>query len=221
MKRIIIILFLIYPIIGHGGEYHPADANCDWQISFDEFNAYNTAWRQTINWPMPPNPIPNEYVARAGYLFKNGKCYYYHGINFPISWMSDQDCDRIIDLEDDCPTDTNKTEEGVCGCGSSEDDCSPGSPEIKIEKIYFEMYLKDKFLQIPFRLYDRQSAVGEIELICNYNTNSLHCKLVNCDGYMNRILALEAKQHGTFSIEIIATDHSNKTTKKTIIIEIK
>jgi len=122
MKFLIMILLLLYPITGNTADYHPADTNKDWQISLEEFNAYNTAWRQSETWPDSLNPIPGEYVARAGYLYKKGNCYYEYESTAPMNWESDQDCDRTIDSKDGCSNDPNKIEAGYCGCGKSEND---------------------------------------------------------------------------------------------------
>jgi len=57
--------------------YHPADTNQDWRISGPEFDAYNNSWRNKVNWPVGPNPIPMDYVTRAGFLLKTGEKYKY------------------------------------------------------------------------------------------------------------------------------------------------
>jgi formylglycine-generating enzyme required for sulfatase activity len=115
------MILLLYPITGYTADYHPADTNKDWQISLEEFNAYNTAWRQGNEWPDSVNPIPNTYVARGGYLYKKGKCYHEKNGNAPMNWDSDRDCDRTVDVADGCPDDPNKIEPGICGCGQSDD----------------------------------------------------------------------------------------------------
>jgi formylglycine-generating enzyme required for sulfatase activity len=149
MKTIIIVFLLLYPITGNTADYHPADTNKDWQISLEEFNAYNTAWRQGKEWPDSVNPIPNTYVARGGYLYKKGKCYHEKNGNAPMNWDSDRDCDRTVDVADGCPDDPNKVEAGICGCGQSDSDsdrdkdntpdCIDGCPDDpnKIEPGYF------------------------------------------------------------------------------------
>ena len=148
MKTIIIVFLLLYPITGNTAVYHPADTNKDWQISLEEFNAYNTAWRQGNEWPDSVNPIPNTYVARGGYLYKKGKCYHEKNGNAPMNWDSDRDCDRTVDVADGCPDDPNKIETGICGCGQSDDsdtdndntpDCIDGCPDDpnKVEPGYF------------------------------------------------------------------------------------
>jgi formylglycine-generating enzyme required for sulfatase activity len=120
----------------YASTYHPADTNKDWQISQAEFQAYNTAWKHSQNWPEPPNPIPGLYAARAGYLYKKGNCYHVGNADAPMKWMSDMDCDGSVDIEDQCPEDPNKIIPGICGCGvvdsdSDKDntpDCVDGCP---------------------------------------------------------------------------------------------
>jgi formylglycine-generating enzyme required for sulfatase activity len=136
MKTIIIVFLLLYPITGNTAVYHPADTNKDWQISLEEFNAYNTAWRQGNEWPDSVNPIPNTYVARGGYLYKKGKCYHEKTGNAPMNWDSDRDCDRTVDVEDACPDDPNKIDPGICGCGQTED--CPLTNSIGMKFVYIE-----------------------------------------------------------------------------------
>jgi hypothetical protein len=57
--------------------FHPADTNQDWKISGIEFDAYNKAWQNKENWPVGPNPIPMDYVTRAGFLMSGGQRYKY------------------------------------------------------------------------------------------------------------------------------------------------
>ena len=121
MKPLIIILMVLCPLTGYSATYHPADTNKDWQISLEEFNAYNTAWRQGTEWPDSVNPIPNTYVARCGYLYKKGNCYHEKIAPAPMNWDSDRDCDRTVDVADGCPDDPNKIKLGDCGCGKPED----------------------------------------------------------------------------------------------------
>jgi len=148
MRLLIMIVLLLYPFTGNTADYHPADTNKDWQISLEEFNAYNTAWRQGNEWSDSVNPIPNTYVARGGYLYKKGNCYNEKNANAPMNWDSDRDCDRTVDVEDGCPDDPNKTKLGICGCGQSDDsdrdndntpDCIDACPDDpnKIEPGYF------------------------------------------------------------------------------------
>lgn len=117
MKYILFLIILIINVPVYASTYHPADTNKDWQISQAEFQAYNTAWKHSQNWPEPPNPIPGLYAARAGYLYKKGNCYHVGNADAPMNWMSDMDCDGSVDIEDQCPEDPNKIISGICGCG--------------------------------------------------------------------------------------------------------
>lgn len=55
---------------------HPADSNpTDYAISITEVTAYGLAWKLGNNWPGGPNPIPIDYVTRAGTLWKGGELY--------------------------------------------------------------------------------------------------------------------------------------------------
>lgn len=57
--------------------FHPADNNpADSRISIAEVTAYGAAWRKGASWVSGPNPIPIEYVTRAGTLWKNGEAYF-------------------------------------------------------------------------------------------------------------------------------------------------
>jgi hypothetical protein len=56
---------------------HPADTRpADHRIAIDELTAYSAAWRKGQSWVNPPNPIPIDYVTRAGTLWKNGEAYH-------------------------------------------------------------------------------------------------------------------------------------------------
>jgi formylglycine-generating enzyme required for sulfatase activity len=143
MKHFLILIILIINLPVYASTYHPADTNKDWQISQAEFQAYNTAWKHSQNWPEPPNPIPGLYAARAGYLYKKGNCYHVGNADAPMKWMSDMDCDGSVDIEDKCPEDPNKIEPGLCGCGTPETMCpftnSLGMSFVKIEPGTFMM----------------------------------------------------------------------------------
>ena len=140
MKYILSLIILIINVPVYAATYHPADTNKDWQISQAEFQAYNTAWKHSQDWPDPPNPIPGLYAARAGYLYKKGNCYHVGNADAPMKWMSDMDCDGSVDIEDQCPEDPNKIIPGICGCGVVESetdidsdndntpDCADGCP---------------------------------------------------------------------------------------------
>ncbi len=55
---------------------HPADSNpTDYAISITEVTAYGMAWKVGNTWPGGPNPIPIDYVTRAGTLWKGGELY--------------------------------------------------------------------------------------------------------------------------------------------------
>jgi hypothetical protein len=69
---------------------HPADTNGTFVITRAEYNAYAAAWKNGQIWtngPNPgPNPIPANYVTRAGYLMTNGGAYYNDGSGRPVNW---------------------------------------------------------------------------------------------------------------------------------------
>jgi hypothetical protein len=44
-------------------------------MSINETTAYAGAWRKGASWPVGPNPIPINYVTRAGLLWKTGETY--------------------------------------------------------------------------------------------------------------------------------------------------
>ncbi|KPA12861.1 secreted protein containing Sulphatase-modifying factor domain protein [Candidatus Magnetomorum sp. HK-1] len=79
MKNVIIICSLLFfaQIAIAQEKFFPADTNQDWKISGQEFDAYNKAWQNKENWSVEPNPIPMDYVTRAGYLFSFGENYYF------------------------------------------------------------------------------------------------------------------------------------------------
>ena len=65
---------------------HPADVNGDFIITAAEFNAYAAAWKSGQPWATGPNPIPANYLTRAGYLMTNGGSYYNAGSARPLNW---------------------------------------------------------------------------------------------------------------------------------------
>jgi hypothetical protein len=73
---------------------HPADINGDFVISPAEFNTYAAAWKNLQTWtngPNPgPNPIPANYMTRAGYLMTNGGAYHNDGSARPVNWKPGQ-----------------------------------------------------------------------------------------------------------------------------------
>ena len=66
---------------------HPADTNGDNEISKDEFDAYNTAWRSNAVWDSAPSIIPIDFVSRAGYLLQSGGEYENIGVGKPATWV--------------------------------------------------------------------------------------------------------------------------------------
>lgn len=67
---------------------HPADTNKDMRLEAGEITAYAYAWITGAVWAVPPNPIPLNYVARAGYLWRNGELYSYDSTKAaPDCWI--------------------------------------------------------------------------------------------------------------------------------------
>lgn len=55
---------------------HPADVNpTNNVITIHEVTAYALAWKTGQPWPVAPTNIPVDFVARAGFLWKNGEKY--------------------------------------------------------------------------------------------------------------------------------------------------
>jgi len=170
MKHILSLIILIINVPVYASTYHPADTNKDWQISQAEFQAYNTAWKHSQDWPEPPNPIPGLYAARAGYLYKKGNCYHVGNADAPMKWMSDMDCDGSVDIEDQCPEDPNKIIWGICGCGVVESetdsdkdntpDCVDGCPND------------------PNKTEPGKCGCGNLEIMCQPFTNSIGMSFV-------------------------------------------
>jgi len=67
---------------------HPADLNENWIIEQTEFDNYNDAWRNNSTWGVDPNPIPIDFVSRAGYLLQSGGGYHNIGVGKPACWVS-------------------------------------------------------------------------------------------------------------------------------------
>ncbi|MBI4662405.1 MAG: chitobiase/beta-hexosaminidase C-terminal domain-containing protein [Verrucomicrobia bacterium] len=70
---------------------HPCDRNpADFRIAIDELTAYGTAWRKGTRWPVEPNPIPIDFVTRAGALWRAGEDYVFNtaAATAPIWWES-------------------------------------------------------------------------------------------------------------------------------------
>jgi hypothetical protein len=71
--------------------YHPADRNpANYTISIDELTAYCSAWKHGDTWPTDPNPIPINYVTRAGALWKGGEMYAFDPSlgDPPLCWVN-------------------------------------------------------------------------------------------------------------------------------------
>jgi hypothetical protein len=80
--------------------FHPADTNQDWKISGQEFDAYNKAWKKKESWPVEPNPIPMDYVTRAGFIMSGGQRYKYDETKEnTLIWQSNPfiSCKKILD----------------------------------------------------------------------------------------------------------------------------
>ncbi len=55
---------------------HPADVSPENNaIALSELTAYATAWKNGHGWSRDPNPIPADYVTRAGTLWRGGEAY--------------------------------------------------------------------------------------------------------------------------------------------------
>lgn len=54
---------------------HPADLSADLRLVITEVTGYGAAWKRGESWTQPPNPIPVNYVTRAGFLWRNGELY--------------------------------------------------------------------------------------------------------------------------------------------------
>jgi uncharacterized delta-60 repeat protein len=70
---------------------HPADNNpADALMQIGEVTAYGAAWRKGNVWPLPPNPIPIDYVTRAGALWRGGELYTYDAFvpAPPLWWVN-------------------------------------------------------------------------------------------------------------------------------------
>jgi uncharacterized delta-60 repeat protein len=72
---------------------HPADRQPqEWSLAIGEVTAYGAAWRRGETWPVPPNPIPIDYVTRAAFLWRGGECYEVNPAisNAPLWWVNCQ-----------------------------------------------------------------------------------------------------------------------------------
>jgi hypothetical protein len=70
----------------NNSSFHPADLNSDGMVSGDEFTAYAAAWKNSQSWNRGPNPIPADFVTRAGFLLQNGGAYHNDGSAQPTCW---------------------------------------------------------------------------------------------------------------------------------------
>jgi hypothetical protein len=67
---------------------HPADLDVNFRMVIGEVTAYGAAWKTGATWPVAPNPIPIDYLTRAGYLWKQGEVYHYDAIPTPpLCWV--------------------------------------------------------------------------------------------------------------------------------------
>ncbi len=54
---------------------HPADTDANLRLVLDEVTGYGAAWKRGEPWSVAPNPIPVNYVTRAGFLWRAGEAY--------------------------------------------------------------------------------------------------------------------------------------------------
>ena len=67
---------------------HPADQDVNFSMVINEVTAYGAAWKTGATWPAAPNPIPIDYLTRAGYLWKQGEVYHYEATaTAPLCWV--------------------------------------------------------------------------------------------------------------------------------------
>ncbi len=72
-------------------QFHPADNNpADGRLTLDELTAYAAAWKNGRSWAVSPNPIPVDYVTRAGVLWRGGETYRYDATAGapPLCWVN-------------------------------------------------------------------------------------------------------------------------------------
>ena len=71
---------------------HPADINGPaFRLTAEELTGYGAAWKRGTEWQIGPNPIPPDYLSRAGFLWKTGECYGLDpalGVTPPLVWIS-------------------------------------------------------------------------------------------------------------------------------------
>jgi rhamnogalacturonyl hydrolase YesR len=70
------------------GWEHPADTDLDWCLVIEEVTGYEACYLTGCTWQVGPNPIPADYVSRAGYLWRYGECYHFdYDFNEPVWWQ--------------------------------------------------------------------------------------------------------------------------------------
>jgi hypothetical protein len=92
-----------YPIggdhlIAQASQFHPADQNGDSRIQIDEVTAYAAAWKSAGSWPVPPSPVPLDFLTRAAMLWRRGEAYHYapdQGAP-PSCWVSDAPSTQVV-----------------------------------------------------------------------------------------------------------------------------
>lgn len=70
---------------------HPADnSSADFAMNLDEVTAYGLAWKRGNRWPIGPNPIPIDYVTKAGKLWRGGEKYFFDSTAGPAPnwWLN-------------------------------------------------------------------------------------------------------------------------------------
>lgn len=78
-------------VVQPAGQRHPADRNpADDRLTMTEVSGYAAAWKGAESWPVAPNPIPLDYVTRAGALWKGGESYRYDPSagEPPLCWVN-------------------------------------------------------------------------------------------------------------------------------------
>ena len=68
---------------------HPADANADFRIVDSEITGYGAAWKRGSAWDQGPSPVPDDYVTRAGFLWRRGEAYRFDSTvaSAPLWWV--------------------------------------------------------------------------------------------------------------------------------------
>jgi len=68
-------------------ELHPADSNQNWNIEANEFEKYNSYWKQGLKWTIVPESIPVDYVTKAAFLMQSSGKYTNTGAGEPACWV--------------------------------------------------------------------------------------------------------------------------------------